>query len=221
MKASLDTSVIINLYRADQEDILFDLFSDGIFVHSFIVDVELKNHGQDIKDKFMNDVESGKVQIIDDHWLEAHGLLSLFRSYFEEERLLYDFGDKGEVCAIALARTLGVMSVVTDDTKQRGPHATLMRLPNTDVIPFAFYEVLFLLFLSGNISAEEVVEKFEAVVNSSQGLSLLPKAKLKAFVKRFSADPYSEREKLWMEAYCEKRSVNFIERMRILNKILK
>ena len=36
MKASLDTNVILHLYRADAEAIIMHRFSDGLFVHEFI-----------------------------------------------------------------------------------------------------------------------------------------------------------------------------------------
>ena len=220
MKASLDTNVIIHLYRANQQNVLFELFSDGIFVYSFIVEVELNNHGKDIMDKFMEDVTKGIITIIDDSWLKEKGMFSIFKENFDEDFILYNVEDKGEVYAIALAKTLGVMSIVTDDTKIGGPHATLMRIPDSDVIPFAFYEVLFLLYLSGKISLEDVIKIFESIVMNSPELNFSLKSKLSSFVRRFCASPYSEREKQWMENYCSNFSIRFIERISALNKIL-
>lgn len=217
MKASLDTNVIIHLYRANQQGVLFDLFPKGIYVYSFIVDVELRNHGQDIMDQFMQDVEAGVITIIDDAWLKGKNLLGLFKDYFNEDFILYNVEDKGEVYAIALARILGAMSVVTDDTKIGGPHATLMRIPDSEVVPFAFYEVLFLLFLSGKISSEDVVKRFEVIVNNSPELNFPLKSKLTFFVKRFWVSPYSEREKQWMESFCSDLSVSFMKKMSELN----
>jgi hypothetical protein len=52
-------------------------------------------------------------------------------------RILFDSGDLGEVYAIAMAKTLDCVSLVTDDIKARGPHYFLMRTPDSDVIPFA------------------------------------------------------------------------------------
>ncbi len=220
MKASLDTNVIIHLYRANQQGVLFDLFPKGIYVYAFIVNVELINHGKDIMDQFMKDVEAGLITIIDDAWLKEKKLFSLFTEYFNEDFILYNVEDKGEVYAIALARTLGIMSIITDDTKNGGPHATLMRLPDSDVIPFAFYEVLFLLYLSERITSEDVVQKFTSIVTDSPELNFSLKSKLSFFVKRFLADPYSIREKQWMEDYCKCYSINFKERIKKLYSAL-
>ena len=38
MRASLDTNVIIHLYRAGLQNILFDLFVDGVFIYEQITD---------------------------------------------------------------------------------------------------------------------------------------------------------------------------------------
>ena len=51
MKASLDTNVMIHLYRANQEHILFDFFKDGLFIFEQIRNTELVNHGLDVIEK--------------------------------------------------------------------------------------------------------------------------------------------------------------------------
>ena len=77
-------------------------------------------------------------------------------------------GDLGEVYAIALAKTLGCISLVTDDIKEYGPHYTLMRIPDSDVIPFAFYEILFLDYLEEVIAEDELVERFNIICDLSE-----------------------------------------------------
>ena len=47
----MDTNVIIHLYRADLQDMLFDFFSDGVFIYEQIRNIELVNHGRDILEK--------------------------------------------------------------------------------------------------------------------------------------------------------------------------
>lgn len=47
MKASVDTNVLIHLYRADKQKLMFDLF-DKVYADEFIINVELENHGSDI-----------------------------------------------------------------------------------------------------------------------------------------------------------------------------
>jgi hypothetical protein len=65
----------------------------------------------------------------------------------KDNRILYDGSDLGEVYAMSMAMTLGCISLVTDDIKERGPHYTLLRVPDSDGMPFDFYELLFLDFL--------------------------------------------------------------------------
>ncbi len=36
MKASLDTNVLIHLYSANKEDLLFDFFEDGVLIYEQI-----------------------------------------------------------------------------------------------------------------------------------------------------------------------------------------
>ena len=221
MKASLDTNVIIHLYKANQQHILFSLFGKNIFVYEFLVNQELKTHGQDIMQKFMDDVADGKITIITDDYLKECGIYSLFKSYYQEDRPLYNPGDTGEVYAIALARTLGAMSIVTDDTKIGGPHATLMRLPSSDVIPFSFCEVLFLLFLENKVTINEILSTYNAVIEKSNDFFISLKSEFEKFVKRFSLSPYSEREKQWMSDYCKSISVDFTKEIKTLKKELK
>lgn len=63
MKASLDTNVMIHLYRANQEHILFDFFKDGLFIFEQIRNTELVNHGLDVIEKIDYDIEAGKIEI--------------------------------------------------------------------------------------------------------------------------------------------------------------
>ncbi len=44
MTASLDTNVIIHLYHAGLQNILFDIFTDGVFIYEQIRNVELENY---------------------------------------------------------------------------------------------------------------------------------------------------------------------------------
>lgn len=203
MKASLDTNVIIHLYSAGEEDILFDYFEDGIYVDTFIVDVELKRHGQQIIDKFKQDVRQGKIQIIDKEWLKSNGVLGLYEDYYNDDKYLFEKSDEGELRAIALARVLGATVIVTDDTKSRGPHFTLMRLPDSDVIPMTFYEILFFMYLENMINEEQVGMIFDKVITSADNLPFDANACLNTFIRRFIQSPYSNREKTWFENYCQ------------------
>lgn len=61
-----------------------------------------------------------------------------------ELQTLFDFG---ETNAVALASALGIAALVTDDTKEQGPHDTLVKEYVEDIIPFSFYELLYLDYL--------------------------------------------------------------------------
>ena len=61
MRASLDTNVIIHLYKAGLQSVLFDVFDEGVFIYEQIRSVELENHGQDVLEDVDADIESGKI----------------------------------------------------------------------------------------------------------------------------------------------------------------
>ena len=129
-------------------------------------------------------------------------------------------GDLGEVYAIALAKTLGCISLVTDDIKEYGPHYTLMRIPDSDVIPFAFYEILFLDYLEEVIAEDELVERFNIICDLSE-LRMNLTSKLRGFLKRFWIDPYSDSEKEWMNLFCSKKNINAKQRIQKLHTYIK
>lgn len=78
MKASLDTNVIIHLYRAGWKQILFRQFRDSVYVYDQIRRVELENHGQDVLKELDGDIALGKIQLITDEQLRNLGVLKLF-----------------------------------------------------------------------------------------------------------------------------------------------
>lgn len=105
----------------------------------------------------------------------------------------WDFG------ALASA---GCVSLVTDDIKERGPHYKLMKIPDSDVMPFAFYELLFLDYLQNKITEAELVTCSNKICDVSD-LGMNCKSKLKAFMRRFWQSPYSDSAREWMEDFCE------------------
>ena len=207
MNASIDTNVIIHFYRSGCKDVLLSAF-DKIYVHNFIVDTELKNHGSDIIYEFNCDVAENKITIVNNTFLFSIGMKDLFDEHFRETRILYSPQDLGEVYAIALAQTLGVASVVTDDIKQYGPHYTLMRMIDSEIIPLAFHEVLLLEFLSGSISSVRYIELFEKI-NESCCLNWDILSKTKNSIRRFLSNPDLDREILWMQSFCDTHGTDF------------
>lgn len=207
MRASLDTNIIIHLYGVEQEGILFDRFEEGIYVYSFLVEVELEHHASmQIKRRFQTDVDAGKITIIDDDYLQQNHVYTLFQAHVRENRILYGAGDLGEVYAIALSQTVGIYALVTDDTKLGGPHASLIRFPDTDIMPFTYVEVMLLNFLEGKLEANEVIQ-IVAQVNAASDMNWQLPGQLKKFICRFWKQPYQQREKDWMRDFCKTRNI--------------
>ena len=147
MDASLDTNVVIHLYNADLQNILFTRFNK-IKVYEFIRTQELERHAdRGVLKLFDDDVRNGKIVLISDEYLKEIGMFVVFQSHIKDAKILYNGSDLGEVYAISMAKTLGCLCLVTDDIKEYGPHFTLMRTPDSEVMPFAFYELLFLDYL--------------------------------------------------------------------------
>lgn len=215
MEASLDTNVIIHLYEADCQSLLFNRFRT-CYVHEFIRNQELNRHAnKKILSNFDGDLASGKIKIYGDAELRMIGMQPVFLQHIKDQKILYEGSDLGEVYAISLARTLGCMCLVTDDIKERGPHYTLMRTPDSDVIPFAFYEILFLDYLQERMSANDCITTFGSIC-ASAGLLFEAKSKLSFFIKRFWKDPYTNSEKIWMENFCLANEISYKEKLQEL-----
>ena len=146
MRASLDTNVLIHVYRAGLEDILFDFFTDGVFIYEQIRKIELEHHGQDILDRVDADIKSGKIKVYTNETLKKQAVLRIFETNVNENKLLYGSGDLGEVYAISLAQTIGAYSLVTDD-----------------IMPFTFADILILRYLMEDADAIQTVRDFNTV----------------------------------------------------------
>ena len=128
MRASLDTNVIIHLYKAKLQRVLFEIFSDGVFIYEQIRNIELEHHGKNVIRDVDADIAVGRIEVYTDSKLKELGIYKMFEINVKENRLLYGTGDLGEVYAISLAQTIGAYSLVTDDTKQGGPYMSLLQL---------------------------------------------------------------------------------------------
>jgi len=219
LKASLDTNVIIHLYRAGQKTILFDRFREGIYIYEQIRNVELEHHGQDILIEFDKDIADGKMQLITRDKLRKQAILKIFDAYVEENRILYNPGDMGEVYAIALAQTLGAYSLVTDDVKDRGPYDSLLRLNYNDVMPLNFSDVLLLNYLEGILDAEKTFAVFSEI-NEMSNLNWSLESQLKKFIRRYWSNPYQENDKEWMAEFCATKKITAKEKFVELRKWL-
>ena len=107
MRASLDTNVIIHLYQANKQGILFDVFKDGIFIYEQIRNVELEHHGKTVLKAVDADIKLGKIELYTNDKLKAQGVYKIFENNVNENRWLHGTDDLGEVYAISLAQTIG------------------------------------------------------------------------------------------------------------------
>lgn len=219
MRASLDTNVIIHLYQANMQTILFEIFEDGVFIYEQIRNVELEHHGKAVLEAVDADIEAGKIEVYTDAKLKEQCVYKMFENNVKENRLLYGTGDLGEVYAISLAQTVGAYSLVTDDTKQGGPYMSLMQL-DYDVKPFTFADILILRYLLGIVDAQQTIVDFD-VVNDTSDLKWSFRSQLTKFIKRFVADPYKTEEKEWFEQWTTENNIKAMAKFRALRDVLK
>jgi len=218
LRASLDTNVIIHLYKAGLQRVLFDVFDEGVFIYEQIRSVELENHGRDVLEMVDADITSGKIEIYTDQKLKDQAVYKIFENNFKENRLLYGIGDLGEVYAISLAQTLGAYSLVTDDIKQGGPYMSLLQFED-DVMPFTFAEVLILRYLMGITDTSQTIKDFDAV-NKAADLDWAFRSQLSRFIRRFLKDPYREEDTAWIREFEKKYGIKLEEKLRILGMLL-
>jgi hypothetical protein len=211
MNSTLDTNVIIHLYDAGLGEVLHSSF-DKIYVYEYIIESELMNHGStETINAVRQDIADGKIIVIKKKDLIELGVCNVFEDHVRENRVIFEPGDLGEIYAIALAKTLGLMILVTDDIKEYGPHYSLIHDVYTDIIPLAFYELLLFNFLEGKISASGYIHYFNKV-NSFLSKQMNLKRCVNKFYKRFCDDPISDREKHWFSGWCSEVGVDYEEK---------
>ena len=218
MRASLDTNVIIHLYRAGLQEILFDIFTDGVCIYEQIRNVELENHGKDVIPDVDKDIADGKIELYTDAKLKEQGVYKVFEYNVKDNRLLYNPGDMGEVYAISLAQTIGAYSLVTDDTKPGGPYMSLLQL-EYDVMPFNFADILILRYLFGMTDEVKTISDFN-LINETSDLKWTFRAQVKKFVKRFITDPYKDEDKQWIEQVAKDKNISMNAKIKALGKML-
>ena len=218
MRASLDTNVIIHLYKAGLQSVLFEVFDEGVFMYEQIRNIELENHGRDVLEKVDADIASGKIEIYTDQKLKDLAVYKIFENIFKENRLLYGIGDVGEVYAISLAQTLGAYSLVTDDIKQGGPYMSLLQFED-EIMPFTFADVLILRYLMGITDAPQTVKDFDTV-NTAAELEWTFRSQLSKFIRRFLKDPYREEDRTWIRGFAKKYGIELKEKFGMLSKLL-
>lgn len=218
MRASLDTNAIIHFYKAGLQNILFDLFDEGVFIYEQIRDVELSNHGQDVLELVDSDIAAGKIELYTNQKLKDLQVYKMFEYNVNENRYLYGTGDLGEVYAISLAQTIGAYSLVTNDTKQGGPYMSLLQFED-DIMPFNFADVLILRYLLGMADEYQTVNEFN-IINSSSDLNWSFKSQITKFIKRFFIEPYRNEDKIWIKNLASENNINLKTKFAALSKLL-
>ncbi len=218
MRASLDTNVIIHLYRAGLQNILFEFFDEGVFIYEMIRSIELSHHGKDLLEKIDEDILEGKIKIYTDKNLKELEVYRMFEINVKRNENLYSTKDLGEIYAISLAQTLGTYSLVTDDIKQGGPYMSLLQFED-EVMPFNFADVLILRYLVGNVDALQTIENFQTI-NRESALNWSFKSYIRKFVKRFYTDPYREEDKQWINEFTKTYSIKVKNKLSVLLQTL-
>jgi hypothetical protein len=218
MDASLDTDIVIHLYKSGKKELLYSSF-DKLYIYDFLLEKEMKRKSMSVYKEFKKDVEAGIVKVIINKDLIDMGIKGLFEEYKESNQYLFD---QGELQAVALAKAMGIVAFVSDDTKDFGPHQSLVKELIEGVIPFAFYELLFIKYLNSEITIEELHSSFQQV--NAASMSEYPmnfKRKLSEVLKRFSDKHVTERDKKWISEYCNNRNINLNDKMLKLRDYLK
>lgn len=218
MRASLDTNVIIHLYRAGLQNILFEFFDEGVFIYEMIRSIELSHHGKDLLEKIDEDILEGKIKIYTDKNLKELEVYRMFEINVKRNENLYSTKDLGEIYAISLAQTLGTYSLVTDDVKQGGPYMSLLQFED-EIMPFNFADILILRYLVGNVDALQTIENFQTI-NRESALNWSFKSYIRKFVKRFYTDPYREEDKQWIHEFTKTYSIKVKNKLSVLLQTL-
>ena len=215
MKASLDTDVIIHLYQAGKKEMLFSFFEE-LFVYEYISEEELKVKNRLVYEELSKDIKQGKIHIVTRSILTSMGVLGLFERYCEDAENLFD---SGEMHAVSLARALGLVAIVTDDTKLYGPHDSLIRGLITDVIPFTFYEILYMQCIASKLTIDQLHSDF----NKVSGLLEHPmnfNSKMKITIRRFGPQG-SKRDRNWIATYCQQCSADYETKVMQIKEYIK
>lgn len=215
MDVSLDTDITIHLYNTGKEELLYKYF-DNLYMHEFILEHEIKNKSDDVYKKIKEEAAKDRIIIVTKSDLIEIGMEKSFTNQLYDIKVLFDYG---EANAIALASTLGISALVTDDTKEFGPHDTLVKELIQDVIPFAFYELLFLDYIQSDDKFNEFLYDFNQINNVAypeRPIGFF--SRIKRVVRRFGKHG-TIRDRRWMSNFCNHHNIDdYDKKMQLLHK---
>ena len=122
MNASIDTDIVIHLYGSGKDELIFHFF-DQLYMHVYLFEQELKVKGALIYQKVSADAKKGRIKIVSNKDLASMGIQGLFERYKRDYEYLFD---SGELYAVSMAKAMGLVAFLSDDTKEFGPHETLV-----------------------------------------------------------------------------------------------
>lgn len=217
MTVSLDTDITIHLYHAGKEDLLFKYFNK-LYMHEFILEREIRNKSTYVYKKIQEEQKAGRITVVDTKYLIRLGMKKVFEDQLADIKILFDFG---EANAVALASVLGIAALVTDDTKDYGPHETLLKECIEDVIPFAFYELLYLDYLTSNDDFDGFLQEYNHINHIAYpDRPMSFHSRILRTVHRFSSKG-TRRDITWMENFCKERNIDYRYKMQQLRKHLR
>lgn len=218
MDVSVDTNILIHLYNAYSKDLLLSSF-DKVYAYEFIIDTELLGNDKKVHSQVESDINEGMIIKITNRDLIEKGIKGLFDEHYQNSRILFA-GDRGESYAVALASVIGIEAFVSDDIKDGGPHETLVKQLIDDVVPFTFYELLFLKFLKSEISCDEFKCEFDKI-SATMSKPMEFSSKIKKVLRRYHKDRSSDRDYYWLQDFCEEHSVDLRARLNELVTFVK
>ena len=116
---------------------------------------------------------------------------------------------------------MGIAAFISNDTKEFGPHDTLVRGLIEDVIPFAFYELLFLKYIETDQTPEDLHKEFEKItLNSMPKRPMNFRGRMLTTVRRFSNRHGTKRDIMWINRFCNSRNVDYKSKMMELKRLL-
>ncbi len=217
MDASVDTNILIHLYNACSEELLFSSFAK-VYAYEYIIDEELSANDKNVHAQVEEDIKNGKIIKVTNAFLINRGAKELFDENYNDFRILFA-GDRGEAYAIALASVMGIESFVSDDTKDGGPYETLLKELIDNVIPFTYYELLFLKYLKGELDCLSFKSHFDRISSKmSHPMNFTPK--IKKVLYRYHKDYSSDRDYEWLYNFCCEHSINLNLKIKELVKFL-
>ncbi len=218
MDVSVDTNILIHLYNSYSKDLLLSSF-DNIYVYDYIINSELYCNSQKIYTEVEEDIKAGNITEITNLDLIDMGIKEMFDEQYRDFKILFA-GDRGEAYAVALASVLGIEAFISDDTKEGGPHETLVRELIDDIVPFTYYELLFLKFLKTEITCDEFKEKFDKIsLNMSKPMDF--KSRINRVLRRYHRDHSTDRDYYWLQNFCDEHRVELHLRLAELVRYVK